>query len=237
MIKIALVEDEKNWAETFETYVGRFSLENKMAMKLECFSDARSFLEESGSGFDAVFMDIGLPGVNGMDAAKKLRAKDKNIAIVFVTNMVQFALNGYEVDALDYIVKPVPYFAFSVKMRRVVERISSRKETTIWIKTESGMQGISSAELKYVEIIRHYAIYHTLPGNYKARAVIKNIEASLADYDFVRCNHCYLVNLKYVKGINGYTVNVGGEELLISHPRRKDFVRSLNDYLGRGSHV
>lgn len=235
MINIALVEDENEWAQTFEEYVLRFAAENKLAMKLKRFSEVDGFLKEYSMGFDVVFMDIGLPGVDGMEAAKRLRLIDKTVALVFVTGMAQFALNGYEVDALDFIVKPVPYFAFSVKMRRVVDRISARKETMLWVKTESGTVGINSSELKYVEIIRHYSIYHTINGDYKVRGTLKNVESLLADFDFVRCNNCYLVNLKYVRGICGYTVDVCGEELLISHPKRREFVRALNDYLGGGN--
>lgn len=237
MIRVALVEDENEWAEMLTSYLKRYSSENKTPVEYVRFADADSFLDSYSADYDLVFMDIGLPGTSGMDAAKKLREKDKAVALVFVTNMMQFAVGGYEVDALDFIVKPMSYFTFAVKLRRVIDKIASKKETVVPVKTDTGTVNIASSELKYVEIMKHYAVWHTTGGEYRARGALKDIEPLLAGCDFVRCNNCYLVNLKFVKGIRGYTVNVGGDDLLISHPKRKDFVRAVNEYLGAGRNV
>lgn len=236
MINAALVEDDAAWSAAVTEYVKKFSAESGMAVKLTRFGDAETFLA-SGVNFDLVLMDIELPGMSGMDAAKKMREAGSGAALLFVTNMAQFALNGYEVEAVDFIVKPVPYFVFSVKFRRAAERAAARKVTVLRVKTDEGTVNIRSSDIKYVEIIKHYAVYHTTDGDHRTRGALKDIEPVLADYDFVRCNNCYLVNLKYVKGVRGYTVNVGGDELLISHPKRRGFVRVLNDYLGAGSDV
>ena len=236
MITAALVEDDAAWSATVREYVKKFSAESGTAVKLTCFGDAETFLTACAD-FDLVLMDIELPGMNGMDAAKKLREAGSGAALLFVTNMAQFALNGYEVDAVDFIVKPVPYFVFSVKFRRAAERAAARKYTVLRVKTDAGTVNLRSSDIKYVEIIKHYTVYHTTDGDYRARGALKDVEPALAGYDFVRCNNCYLVNLKYVKGVRGYTVNVGGDELLISHPKRRGFVRALNDYLGTGNDV
>ena len=237
MIRVAIVEDENQWAETLTSYLGRYSSENKTPFEIVRFANADSFLDGYRAEYDIVFMDIGLPGTSGMEAAKKLREKDKSVALVFVTNMMQFAVGGYEVDAIDFIVKPMSYFTFAVKLKRVMDKIASKKETVLPIKTDTGTVNISSSELKYVEIMKHYAVWHTTDGNHRSRGALKDIEPLLTGCDFVRCNNCYLVNLKFVKGISGYTVNVGGEELLISHPKRRDFVRAVNNYLGAGRNV
>lgn len=237
MIRVALVEDEDVWAETFTDYVKKFASENGEAVTCTRFPDADGFLAGYRAEYDVVLMDIGLPGTSGMEAAKKLREKDTAVVLVFITSMMQFAVNGYEVDAVDFIVKPVPYFVFSVKFRRVVEKIALRKETVLPVKTDAGTVNVPSSKIKYVEIIKHYTVYHTTDGDYRARGALKDVEPLLEKYDFVRCNNCYLVNLKYVKSIRGYTVNVGGDELLISHPKRSNFVKAVNDYLGGGNDV
>lgn len=237
MIRAALVEDENEWAEMLTSYLKRYSGENSVFIESVRFADADSFLDGYRAEYDIVFMDIGLPGTSGMDAAKRLRRLDKTVALVFVTNMMQFAVGGYEVDALDFIVKPMSYFTFAVKLRRVMDKVAAKKETVVPVKTDTGTVNIASSEIKYVEIMKHYALWHTTGGEYRARCALKDVESLLSGCDFVRCNNCYLVNLKFVKGIRGYTVNVGGDELLISHPKRKEFVRAVNEYLGAGRNV
>ena len=236
-MRIAIVEDDKEAAEKLSGFIRHYGRENGRAFEIAEFRDTASFLFGYKPKYDLVFMDIEMPEMNGMEAAKKLREKDKSVALVFVTNMMQFAVGGYEVDALDFIVKPMSYFTFAVKLKRVMDKIASKKETVLPIKTDTGTVNISSSELKYVEIMKHYAVWHTTDGNHRSRGALKDIEPLLTGCDFVRCNNCYLVNLKFVKGISGYTVNVGGEELLISHPKRRDFVRAVNNYLGAGRNV
>lgn len=236
MIKTALIEDDDEWSVTTDEYVKRFSSETGISIGLTRYRDAETFLADDKT-YDIVLMDIELPGMNGMDAAGRMREDGVDAVLLFITNVAQFALNGYEVDATDYMVKPVAYFVFAVKFHRAVERVSAKKYVVLRIKTDSGVAAVRSSELKYVEIIRHYAIYHTTSGEYRTRGVLKDIEPQLSDYDFVRCNNCYLVNLGYVRCIRGYTADVDGDELLISHPRRSAFVRALNDYLGGGNYV
>ena len=85
------------------------------------------FLEAYRPDFDLVFLDIELPLLNGIETARRLRELDSVVALVFITNMEQYAVNGYEVDALDFVVKPINYYRFSSMMRKAL-RIIARKE-------------------------------------------------------------------------------------------------------------
>lgn len=237
MINVALVEDNDSAAEVVDAFLTQFALEKKVKFKLIRYRDAVSFLASYTANFDLVLMDIELPDLSGMDAAYKLREIDKSVVIIFVTNMAQFAVKGYEVDALDFIVKPLSYFNFSVKLQRAVDRIRFNSDVKIKVKTDSGTINIAASRLKYVEIVKHNITYHTLEGQYNSYGALKEIEPLLSAANFIRCNSCYLVNLRYVNRVHGYIVVVDGEELLISHPRRKDFVRALNAYLGSSSNV
>jgi two-component system, LytTR family, response regulator LytT len=234
MKNIAIIEDDINASDLLQTYLNRFSKEKGETFNVHVFPTAILFLNNYRSNYDIVFMDIELPILNGMEAAKKMREIDKTVTLIFVTNMAQFAAKGYEVDALDFIVKPLSYYNFVLKLQRALDHIELNVDFKIMINTNDGIVCVSSSSLKYVEVMSHKVIYHTIDNNYYSYGTLKKSEPILKKNNFVRCKSCYLVNLRYVTSIKGFIAVVGNEELQISHQRRKEFVKALNDYYGGG---
>lgn len=238
MVRVAIVEDEIEYAKILEQYLVQYGNEENVDFQITHYNNALAFLYEYKSDFDLVFMDINMPNMNGMEASVELRKLDQTVVLIFVTNMLQYAIKGYEVDALDFIVKPVKYFSFAIKMNKAMKRISNHEEHEIYIKTiDDCVTRIKVSHLKYVEVYGHKLTYHTEEGNYVISGSLKNAENELGKYNFVKCNKSYLVNLRHVTAIKGYIAVVGGEELLIGHPKRKEFIQALNDYRGGGKNV
>lgn len=236
MFKIAVVEDENDYADLLKEYLERFAEEKGQEFSVIRFRNAVSFLENYPGDYDLVFMDIRMPYLNGMDAAHKLREIDPSVILIFITSLAQYAIKGYEVDALDYILKPVNYYDFSMKMSRAMMRIKPReRETEILLSTAEGKVRLGISEIRYIETQGHHLIYHAGEKNYRQYATLASAEEKLKGFSFVRCNSCYLVNLKYVQKIKGFTAVVDGAELQISQPRKKEFVRRFTDYLERSS--
>lgn len=231
---VAIVEDTQTEADTLKEYFSRYSAEKGIEFKIAHFPSAEQFLEKYNPIYDLVLMDIGLPGMGGMEAAGRLRELDDTVTLIFVTNMAQFAVRGYEVDAFDFVVKPVSYSNFALKLQRALNKLGTRKDTEVIISISDGLYRISSSQIKYIEISGHKMIYHTTNGTIKAYGNLKEIESILNGRMFVRCNSCYLVNLNFVHAIRGYIVAVDTDELQISRPRKKAFVQAVNDYLGGG---
>ncbi|MBO4989577.1 MAG: response regulator transcription factor [Clostridia bacterium] len=235
MKRIAIVEDEKKEAEKLKSFLKKFEGETGERFDVLWYSDAIAFLTGYRSNFDIVLMDIELPDINGMEAAVKLRAIDPVVTLIFVTNMAQFAVKGYEVQAFRFIVKPVSYDNFSLCLKRAIYKIQSEKnfDRTIAIPLPTGVKRVSASALKYVEVVSHHLSWHTEEGVIESSGSLSKVEKDLEGANFFRCNSCYLVNLKYVTEISGYDVFVGRERLTVSHPRRRDFMLALNEYLGR----
>ena len=122
MLRCAIVEDSPRELEHLKECLARYSAERDIPLETTVFGDAASFLEHYRADYDIVFMDIELPGINGMEAAHRLREIDRQVILIFVTNMAQFAVKGYEVDALDYIIKPAQYGPLSIKLDRAAQR-------------------------------------------------------------------------------------------------------------------
>jgi len=235
MKNIAIVEDDAEAADLLERYLSRYTETCGEEFKIARFCDPISFLTNYKANYDIVCMDIKLPGFDGMKAARKMRELDKDVTLIFVTNMAQYAVNGYEVGALDFIVKPVTYPNFALKLHRAFTHIEGKKGNKVYISVENGVMCFSSSEIMYVEIIKHRIIYHTRYGDYFSHGTLKKAEMQIADSHFVKCNSCYLVNLRYVTAVVNYEAFLGDIRLQISHPKRRDFLRALNDYLGGGA--
>lgn len=232
MFKIAVVEDNHASAEKLRGFLERYAAENGENFDITVFSDALMFLDSYKRIYDMVFMDIELPFIDGMEAAKRLRAVDSQVILIFVTNMARYAVKGYEVDALDYLVKPVHYGDFELKLRRAVARREEAQEAILVVR-QSGFLRLRLQEIRYIEVRGHTLIFHTASGPVNGSGTLLETEEKLKSKGFLRCNKCYLVNQKHIAGVQGYTLLMtGGEELQISRPRKKAFMSELAETMG-----
>lgn len=232
MIKVAIIEDNDQDAESLINEISRYSKENKIDITYQRFSNPILFLDKYEPNFDVVFFDIMMPLMNGIEASKKLRKLDEEIIIIFLTSLAQFAIEGYSVQALDYIIKPLNYFDFAMKFSRILPRIKKKEVESLVVKTKQGNQVININDIIYIESIGHNLNYHLFnKDTLEERNTLKNIEAKLSRYNFSRCNSCYLVNLKYITLISGYKCYLNDIELAISQPRKKQFLEEFNNYL------
>lgn len=235
MYNIAIVEDEDDAAALLESYIKRYSDQYGREYNIERFHNAVDFLAEYRSVYAIVFMDIQMPGMDGMSAAVELRKLDKAVSIMFITNLIQYAQKGYEVDAVAYLLKPVQYYDFALKFRKALDVYAMNEGQDITIGISSGLCRISTDKLMYVEIIRHKLMYHLVDEVIEVTGVLSKVESELGKFGFLRCNQCYLVNPKFIKSVNGLTVRVGNDVLAISRPRKNTFMTELaNWYAGTG---
>lgn len=232
-ISVAIVEDDLKASEALTSHLERFGRENSIHFRIQVFQNAILLLDHYTADYDLIYMDIQMPMMNGMDAARCLRDLDSTVALIFVTSLTQYAIQGYEVSAMDYIVKPFNYYDFALKMTRVLKRIPTHDGEDIMIPTPEGTVRLSLDHIKYVEVQGHHVIYHTLNGDYTHYSTMTKAEQQLGAHHFVRCNSCYLVNLQYVKGIRGMMVQVGDDELKISQPKKKGFCQAVEAYTNR----
>lgn len=233
MIRIAIVEDEERAADTLSKYLTQFGAESDQRFSVTRCADPVALLDRY-SGYDLIFMDIEMPHMNGMEGARRLRELDSEVKLVFVTNMAQYAAKGYEVEAMDFIVKPVAYSDFAFKMKRVMSALRRNERRELVIAQPGGIVRVSSDDLAYVEIRGHKLTYHLLDRILETRGTMDSAGEALSGADFLRPHNCYLVNPKYIDWIRGYTVSVCGEELMISHPRRREFMAELSRWYTKG---
>lgn len=232
MIHLAIVDDDEKSRMTMRDYAERYQEEFQEKLKITTFADGADIAEEYKAEYDIIILDIQMRFMDGMRAAELIRQMDSDVILIFITNMAQYALKGYEVQAMNYLLKPVTYFAFSQEIRKAVGFIREKKKKYFFIRVENGTLRLDSEDVLYLESKKHQIIIHTQKESYTTRDSMKNLEQTLSTFNFVRCNNCYLVNLAYVEGVMQNSVIVAGDELQVSRPRKKLFMDALADYVG-----
>ena len=220
-VHIAIVEDDDAQAATLEEYIRRYGEESV------------EIAEDYAAGYDVIFLDVQMKLLDGMETAKRIRRLDKEVLIVFVTNMAQYAIKGYAVDALNFLLKPVPYFVFCEELKRCIEKLKSREKHFLMLNTEDGVLRVCTDDIAYIEVLNHRLYIYTEEREIRTYGTIKDMETKLPPQSFFRANNCYLINLAYVSGVREGMAIVGKKELAISRAKKKGFMEALAEYYRR----
>ena len=231
-MRVAIVDDVRSDAQVLQDHLRRYQEEGGGMWETVLYPSGTDFLARYQPDFDLVILDIDMPGLNGVDAARRIRELGDNVVLMFVTNMPQYALQGYAVDAVDYLIKPVSYEEFALKLKKAQRYARLNQSAQLTLHTADGMVLVPSDRLVYVEASPHYLTYHTLDGDYRVRGSLSQAEAELPTSLFARCGGSFLVNLRHVKGIEKQDVLVGGERVKLSRGKRLEFMEKFSRYLG-----
>ncbi|MBD8915709.1 MAG: LytTR family DNA-binding domain-containing protein [Lachnospiraceae bacterium] len=235
MYRIAVVEDEQQYRDEVCQYIEQYATEHQLKFDVTTYTDGQEIVDDVQKHYDIIFFDIEMTQLNGMDAAKVIRERDVNVVMVFITNMAQYAIEGYEVGALDFVLKPIDYYGFSFRLARALGRVQKKQGNLEFaINTPGGIKKLNSNDIYYIEIENRFLVYHTAEGDFSQRGTLQSAEEMFQNYHFVKCNHWYLVNLKYVTEIEENIVHVAGSRLEISRRNRAHFLKEVTEYIGGG---
>lgn len=242
MRQIAIIEDDEAEEERLAGHLERYGREQGEGFQISWFTTAEDFLSQRRT-FDLIFFDIDLPGeLDGMEAARLLRSYDTETPLIFVTNLAQYAVKGYEVEALDFMVKPVNYHDFSLRMDKAMRLMARNSGKTVTLSLAGGgMRVVAVADVAYVEIVNHDLIWH-LTGQAAAgdagaeareRRTLKQAEALLPESQFVRVSNSCLANMAHIAVVHGDSLAMDtGDELYFSRSRKRPALEKIAAYLG-----
>ena len=230
MLHVAVVEDETEYRGLIQEMVGRYAKEYDLQIQTTAFQDGRE-LVQNYQKFDILLMDIEMPHLNGMEAAQKIRGLDKEVVIVFITNMAQYALAGYEVSAMDFIVKPVNFYDFAMKIKRALKKVTQFEQDAITVVKKESINRIPIHDILYIEVMNHRVYYHLENEKIDVFGALKDVEDQIKNFHFARCNRCYLVNLSHVRKVQDDEVYINDERLSISRSQKKSFLEAFVHYL------
>ena len=232
MIRVLIAKDDPQCFLQMEQFIRDYSSETGRAFQITRYDNGEDLVEQYRPEFDLLLLDVDMPFMDGMTAAGHIRKMDPEVVIVFVTNLAQYAIQGYSVNALDYILKPVSYFAFSQRLGRALQYVKKREEACITVAVKGGAVKLEVNAIYYIERLGRQLMFHTRSGIHASTATLQQVEQALEGKGFVRCNKGYLVNLEHVDGIQDGCAVVRGDRLLISRGRRTPFLEALADWVG-----
>ena len=239
MIRIAVAEDDRAFRDTCTGYIKRYCAEKKVDAQVFAFEDGMDLLEdqeEKGKSFDILFLDVQMKHLDGFYTAGRIREKDDQAVIVFITTLAQYAVRGYEVDAMDYLIKPLSYERFCPRLEKALQRVSRFQEQFLFLPFGDGKDRVAAASILYIDVDRHTLLVHTKGRTYETRMPIGKMEEELAPSHFLRCDQSVLVNPRFVVRVGRDTVEVGEDEntilLPVSRSRKKQFLQDLAALIG-----
>lgn len=236
MVRIAIVEDSAKYSEKLKSYLDQYGNERKEKIEISAFSDGEDIVTNYRGNYDIILMDIKMTFMDGMKAAEKIRDMDKAVVIIFITNMPQYAMQGYAVEALDYVLKPISYFALSQRLDRALERMEQRKKKKyLTISVKGGMRRVDLDKVRYFEVFDHRLFIHMTDEDIETKGSIREVENALESDQFFRCNKCYLVNLEHVDSVQNNDIFIGGDIVRVSRAKKKEFMDMLNNYMNEVS--
>lgn len=230
MIRVAIVEDTEPDRDRLVSLIAQWRAVHDRDIVIDLYPDAVDFLERGAENADIVFMDIRMPHMSGMEAAGRLRAVNAHSILIFLTTLAGYAIKGYAVDAMDFIVKPIRREHFTHTFEKAV-RLCEGKKKLITLQTKDQILRIDTDEILYIEAFAHDKVYHIGAQVYSVNEDMNHLLGSLPA-EFVRCHRSYIVNLKNIESIGKDAVKLAGSDTLIpvSRNRREELISALTKY-------
>ena len=232
MLLIAVVDDDPKDAALLKEYVESYCRMNDHATMIHVYHDGLDLIR-STENHDIVFLDIQMNKLDGLETARFIRKINTDTILIFVTNMAQFAIKGYEVEALDFILKPPSMASIVYVMDKAMKRLDGSGTKALFsLKTSDGTISLSANDITYVEVFDHNLVYHTTRGEYTVRGKLSDVIEKLNPDRFVMCNRSFIVNLRHVSNVSSDYLLIGDNRISVSKSHRKELIRRFSSFLG-----
>lgn len=233
-VKIAVCDDEFLVCNQISTALLDYAHERGCAFDISVFHSGVEVLAGISSDTQVVFLDISMEGLSGMEVARKLREQPSfsEMRIVFVTSMVQYAVEGYSVHAFGFLPKPISRVTFNLLLDDLMRSIAISTGHSVALKTASGVELVKSRDILYVESFAHSMRVVCVGGELSCNAPMGSFEEKLSDGSFFRCHRCYLVGMRHISSISdGFCILSNQDSIPISRYRRREFLEAFNRFV------
>lgn len=235
MINIAIVDDEQNCLESLKKSLTTILDEESISHTISTYSSSLIYLQKAQKKhFDIIFLDIEMDSMNGIELAHSIRENDEKVIIIFQTKMGKYAIQGYSVNAYDYILKPIDIENLRLKMHRIILKLNKENNKTIVIRTRDESNVINLDSIIYIEVMSHTVTFHTDSGDYDAYNSLSSFDDQLAKVDyFVRISRFIVINTKRITSMKGNSLYIGKLEFSIGRKQKKELKEVANRLLDK----
>lgn len=232
MLQFSIIDDEIDEARKIQAMLMKSIRNQNESAEVSIFQNAQFFLNTFTRGsYDMIFLDIQMPEMDGMTCAQEIRRRDSSVILIFITSMIQYAVQGYRVEATDYLVKPVEPALLAHSLHRALKHLNKSQKLTI--RSSNGLYSLNADDLLYVEAVNHRVILHTTGGSIQCTQTLTAIESQLQGSGFFRCHQGFLVNMRQIQHVDGNDLFIADNAIPISKYRRREFMQELTAYWGK----
>ena len=235
MIKIAFCDDDMEVLHQMNELLDRYRVERNEDITYAAFQSPFELLTEIEKGIrpDILFLDVVMPGQNGMDVAKEIRQYDTNMKIIFLTSSPEFAVESYSVGAYFYQLKPIWEESFFRLMDAVLAECEKKKKNSLILRSKDGITRIDLQQLEYCEVLGRKLLFHLENGAVlESAGSLDDLAGQLMQYsNFFRPHRSFLVNMEYIQNISSRSIKmVNDAEIPIPHGKCSEIKNTYMEY-------
>lgn len=239
MIKIAFCDDDMEVLHQMNELIDRYRVERNEDITYAAFQSPFELLTEIEKGIrpDILFLDVVMPGQNGMDVAKEIRQYDTNMKIIFLTSSPEFAVESYSVGAYFYQLKPIWEESFFRLMDSVLAECEKKKKNSLILRSKDGITRIDLQQLEYCEVLGRKLLFHLEDGAVlESAGSLDDLAGQLMQYsNFFRPHRSFLVNMEYIQNISSRSIKmVNDAEIPIPHGKCSEIKNTYMEYAFNG---
>ena len=239
MIKIAFCDDDMEVLHQMNELLDRYRVERNEDITYAAFQSPFELLTEIEKGIrpDILFLDVVMPGQNGMDVAKEIRQYDTNMKIIFLTSSPEFAVESYSVGAYFYQLKPIWEESFFRLMDAVLAECEKKKKNSLILRSKDGITRINLQQLEYCEVLGRKLLFHLENGAVlESAGSLDDLAGQLMQYsNFFRPHRSFLVNMEYIQNISSRSIKmVNDAEIPIPHGKCSEIKNTYMEYAFNG---
>lgn len=239
MIKIAFCDDDMEVLHQINELLDRYRVDRNEDITYAAYQSPFELLTEIEKGLrpDILFLDVVMPGQNGMDVAKEIRQYDTNMKIIFLTSSPEFAVESYTVGAYFYQLKPIWEESFFRLMDSVLAECEKKKKNSLILRSKDGITRIDLRQLEYCEVLGRKLLFHLENGAVlESAGSLDDLAGQLMQYsNFFRPHRSFLVNMEYIQNISSRSIKmVNDAEIPIPHGKCSEIKNTYMEYAFNG---
>ena len=230
-MQVTIIEDEPQVQDQLARLLRQYAAVRRCPVEICQYKDGQSFLD-AGEQPEILLLDIQMPGLDGMTLARRIRQRGSGACIIFVTSMAGYAVQGYQVEALDFLITPVEAEPLFSALDRAVRRLEYDRPHCLNLRAGASYHHLDLRQLLYAEAGRHKLMLHTTGGVIECPGSIRGLEKQLESQGFFCCHAAFLVSLAAVTRVDGNELLIGGQRVPVSKHRRRALLEKLAQYWG-----
>lgn len=233
MIVVGICDGEQTVRSLLASFVARYRSETGMEIQLLSYSTGEKLLKNYLLDIDLIFLEIPLRKVSGLKIAEHIKQYDKQVRIVFLTTVLSYVLEAYDVGASNYLLKPLSYEKFCKELNRVLEQKLNKEGCHFLEQNKQGLYKIYFHDVRYIETSGKSTLIHTQNNDIPSYRQMKQFEQLFVDTPLIRCHAGYIVNLRYFQKLEDSTlILTDGTHIPVSRNRRALVLSQIQHFYG-----